>query len=492
MSVDSIKLKELEDYRTLTESLREQLERVHKENSLLIDDNNLVRRKITFIKQELTNSHNEYSRLENDLYQSTQETERLKKENAMFLKYKREIEKKLREETQIYEKERLIWHERESELLDQAKALQETINVLAQQSEQSSQKKSDSSPIPYETLSASHYSNARELKNAQRQIKELEHKISELDSVLVKTKQTSTESIELNKNHVRRIQQLENEISQIKYMNNTLMEDNESYQLLLHEKTIKGDFIMNPILQLENFDFDNMKYTDKAEKVTDNIAKDDDKDSQKSRDSPKSEDSSVKNKLINHTDLSAELERAKALTVSLQEFQDEIKTLRDANKSMQLYIQKILNRIMEAKGFEEILSSDWSAGSLGFGGDQDEKYNNDDGKRTERRKNLSGLHFRSISQPPNKTHKIQILTEEPESLPDNYNSNHKELILTKGLSVPKRTQRSKSISDAKHNTLNTSNNSKRFSFLEWVGGNKETSKKDDPYMRQLTLLKEKN
>jgi len=170
----------LEDYRTLNESLREQLERVHKENSLLIDDNNFVRRKITFLNQELTNSHNEYSRLENDFYQSNQETERLKKENAMFLKYKREIEKKLREETQIYEKERLIWHERESELLDQAKALQETINVLAQQSEQSSQKQSDSSSIPYETLSASHYSNARELKNAQRQIKELEARLPRL------------------------------------------------------------------------------------------------------------------------------------------------------------------------------------------------------------------------------------------------------------------------------------------------------------------------
>jgi hypothetical protein len=29
------------------------------------------------------------------------------------------------------------------------------------------------------------------------------------------------------------------------------MEDNESYQILLHEKTINGEFMMNPIMQVK-------------------------------------------------------------------------------------------------------------------------------------------------------------------------------------------------------------------------------------------------
>ncbi|KAG1247658.1 hypothetical protein G6F68_014109 [Rhizopus microsporus] len=32
------------------------------------------------------------------------------------------------------------------------------------------------------------------------------------------------------------------------------MEDNESYQILLHEKTMNGEFMMNPIMQVEDPD----------------------------------------------------------------------------------------------------------------------------------------------------------------------------------------------------------------------------------------------
>lgn len=39
-------------------------------------------------------------------------------------------------QTQAFEKDRVAWQERESELTDHVKALQETISVLAQQNEQ--------------------------------------------------------------------------------------------------------------------------------------------------------------------------------------------------------------------------------------------------------------------------------------------------------------------------------------------------------------------
>ena len=49
-------------------------------------------------KQEITNNHNECARIESELYERGQEVERLKKENVGFLKNKREVERKLREE----------------------------------------------------------------------------------------------------------------------------------------------------------------------------------------------------------------------------------------------------------------------------------------------------------------------------------------------------------------------------------------------------------
>ena len=83
----------------------------------------------------------------------------------------------------------------------------------------------------------SHYIAIREAKNAQRTIKELEKRNNEITAQLDKAKQ---ESMNTSKNHVRRIQQLETELSQVK-------------QLLLHEKTMKGEFVLNPIMQVINY-----------------------------------------------------------------------------------------------------------------------------------------------------------------------------------------------------------------------------------------------
>ncbi len=90
----------------------------------------------------------------------------------------------------------------------------------------------------------------REAKNAQRIIKDLERRNSDITAELDKAKQATTESMNLSKSHVRRIQQLENELSQVKHMNQALMEENEGFQLLLHEKTMKGEFMLNPFMQV--------------------------------------------------------------------------------------------------------------------------------------------------------------------------------------------------------------------------------------------------
>ena len=96
----------------------------------------------------------------------------------------------------------------------------------------------------------SHYIIARELKNTQRNVKDLERRNSELTSELDKANKATNESVAVNKTHVRRIQQLANELSQVKHMNQSLMEENESLQRLVFEKTKNGEFMLNPIMQV--------------------------------------------------------------------------------------------------------------------------------------------------------------------------------------------------------------------------------------------------
>lgn len=92
---------------------------------------------------------------------------------------------------------------------------------------------------------------AREAKIAQRTIKAQDKLILDLKNdvdkqkALLQERQSESQLVSLKVVH------LEHEISNVKQLNRSLMEDNESYQILLHEKTINGEFIMNPIMQVK-------------------------------------------------------------------------------------------------------------------------------------------------------------------------------------------------------------------------------------------------
>jgi hypothetical protein len=162
---------------------------------------------------------------------------------------------------------------------------------------------------------------------------------------------------------------------------------------------------------------------------------------------------------------------------------------------MRLYIEKILNRILDAQGFEEILASEWkkpsvsspvtpTKGSFGFNNINNNNNNNNNSqedkkttKKVERRKTVSGWHFRSTSQPQN-----SYITEEADtakSLPSRKSNDDTLHPLSE---VPKRALR--------RNSTSASKNTKRFSIFGWGGGVKEEERKEDPFMRPMILLQE--
>ncbi|RHZ44211.1 hypothetical protein Glove_750g12 [Diversispora epigaea] len=491
-------------------SLRQEMESLREQLISLTDDNNFLRKKNSSLQQEITTDHNEYARIETELYNQGHEVERLKKENVGFLKNKREVERKLREETQAFEKDRITWQDRESELIGQVKALQETINVIAQH-ENAQKKNCQSNPRDGQQVfdpesdnsaavtNGSGYIFNREVRTAQRTIKELERRLNELTTEIENAKQATTESMNLNKIHARRIHSLETELSQEKNLSRTLREDIEGYQLLLHEKTMKGEFMLNPIMQRNNVKPD--KKFDTIIKVTSHTNKDDETDIDN-----KDSSSIIKKKSLSN-DLEAELNRASTLRETLlgervykesdhtvieiscvhySELLDEIKSLKDANKSMALYIEKILNRIMEAQS-EELLSTDWSAKvaassptsptSGGFPFSDNLSVSNPSRKK-ERRKTVSGPfsgHFRSTSQPLStfSPQKDKIIAEEPEPITSGDKKQNDGKLKVDTLSPPtESTQRT----NQRRNSTST-RNSKRFSIFGW--GSKEDKKEDE-------------
>ncbi|CAG8586904.1 546_t:CDS:2 [Ambispora gerdemannii] len=572
-------LQELKNSENFNVTLREQLDRVQSEYKTLTNENTFIRKKVASLQQEIVNNHNGISRIESELYQKEQEVERLKKENVGFLKNKRETERKLREETLAFEKDRQTWQEREGELTAQFKALQDTLNVLAQQSSPS-----DSSPKKHShqsssngmmpTSSTSGFLNSsyhalsslsarlsnrhttdgtitredspppsptslpnitREIKIAKNTIKEQDKFINQLNNEIERAKTATTDQINLNRSLSLRITLLETELEQVKRVKRSLEDVNEGFQLLLHEKTMKGDFMLNPIMQ--NYEANNSR-----QKLVDSLRelptsnKDDGSRRREKKSRPKS--------LV--TDLAAELSRASAGNVNnhllgervekesdqivdFEKLLEENKNLKDANTKLTNYLQKILGRIMEEEGFEQVLSTDWTkrapsnpttptATTFSHIRTLSKPVNNpaviveesaaaaNSTKKVERRKTLSGP-FRAlpnikIPKSPITIQNIEENADQLSPLPTSSPVHSRTTSLTEevsstkldSISVVEQEQQQPIRRPQRRNSSSDGGPRKRWS-LWWSGNNNNGKqqtevKKEDPHMRPMILVQE--
>jgi hypothetical protein len=120
-----------------------------------------------------------------------------------------------------------------------------------------------------------------------------------------------------------RMQELERTLLETRMTNARLMEDNESYQLLLSEKTLNGDFSRNDILRNSTGPSGPTPSTSLADELSSAVETDQDVDSER-----------------------------------LKRVESELNTQKDQNKALTLYINKIIERILQHQGgFENILSN---------------------------------------------------------------------------------------------------------------------------------------
>lgn len=118
--------------------------------------------------------------------------------------------------------------------------------------------------------------------------------------------------------------ELEKQLLETRMTNARLMEDNESFQLLLGEKTLNGD--------LSRGDF--LRESSHAGDLT------------PSGPGPK-------------TSLADELESAEEADVeAVRKLEADVATLRGENKALTLYINKIIGRLLTHQGFESVLGDD--------------------------------------------------------------------------------------------------------------------------------------
>ena len=204
--------------------------------------------------------------------------------------------------------------ERSAMLQDQAehKAMEEELRAINQRLKDSLAERELRSPkVPPDTNTENLVAAQAppQPNNLQQCSKEAVQKDKLIESLRLELAGSQIKVMELENAGGSRMQELEKGMLETRITNARLMEENESFQLLLSEKTLNGDFTKTEVMQ-----------TSEA-----------------------------------LGSLAEELESAEGESENYRRLETEAKALKDQNKALTLYIENIIGRLLSHKEFENVL-----------------------------------------------------------------------------------------------------------------------------------------
>ncbi|KFY54269.1 hypothetical protein V496_07277 [Pseudogymnoascus sp. VKM F-4515 (FW-2607)] len=293
------------------------------------------------LQSRLEDALQEQVKLEDRLHEEEERVESLENE-------KRDAARQMREMGAIYEAERTSMTKEKEEMGNREEEMQVIIQRLK---ESLSQKANGDDDARSEGRGFRHSNNSSpsiESNNHFAPPSSLNRSDSRNNSKLLLQKDRVIESLRLEIAEAQikivesenmgggRIQEIERQLLETRMTNARLMEDNESFQLLLSEKTLNGDFTKS--------DFGYMSSPARADAL----------DALEGR----TGGSSLADELSDVADGDIEAYRR---------LEAELKASKEQNKALTLYINKIIERLLEHQDFEAILdqSSDFKPGAAG-------------------------------------------------------------------------------------------------------------------------------
>jgi hypothetical protein len=168
-----------------------------------------------------------------------------------------------------------------------------------------------------------------------------------IESLRLELAEAQIRLAEADQHGMTKLQELEQQLVEVRMTNARLMEDNESFQLLLSSAALNGDFPRG--------DYLTNAFSD-PEHDADEAASESNEEVKKVPGSPR------RNSLSIGLNLADELVNSQADDPDVQEenqqikkLESELKGLREQNKAMSLYISGIIERILQSKDSEAIL-----------------------------------------------------------------------------------------------------------------------------------------
>ncbi|KAH8699511.1 hypothetical protein BGZ61DRAFT_351915 [Ilyonectria robusta] len=322
------------DARAETASAVEDLQqRLEKEEKLSQQN----KRQADVLQSKLDEAVKESAKLEEKAHEHEEQIETLNNE-------KREVTRQMREMESIYEAERSSILKEKEEMANReeemATVIQRLKDSLAQRnntddeirpSRQVSSVSANSSPslenggfAPPSSMQRSDSRNSSKL---------ILQKDKLIESLRLELAEAQIKLVESENQGGGRLHEVERQLMEARMANARLMEDNESYQLLLQEKTLKGDFGQN--------DFSYMgsnSNQDALNALEGNTG-----------------GSSLADELSEATEGESEGDRR---------VESELKSMKEQNKALTLYINKIIERLLQHQDFESILDQSGDVKSL--------------------------------------------------------------------------------------------------------------------------------
>jgi hypothetical protein len=315
----------------LVEELRQQVQKAEKASEQ-------YQKELEILQMRLDEVVGERNVLEDHISQKDTEAEAVHAETKDIMRQKKELEQAHNAEKAVMLKERENQTTKERELQGVIQRLNETIRQKEMRAHVEGDRpaisrsgmNSHNNGFDYELIafSASFRSRASpDLDPGQfAPSAQLERSPSRNNSKLLLQKDKMIESLRLELAEVQikvaemehmgdgRLQEIEKQLLDTRMANARLMEDNESFQLLLSEKTLKGDFM------------------------------------QESRPETAAGLGTLADELESSGD-GGEGESSEAY----KKLEAELKSSRDSNKALTLYIDKIIGRLLQHEGFEHII-----------------------------------------------------------------------------------------------------------------------------------------
>ncbi|KAH9217669.1 hypothetical protein DL95DRAFT_386150 [Leptodontidium sp. 2 PMI_412] len=283
------------------------------------------------LQSRLDEALQEQGKLEDRLHESDERLEALENEKRDALRQRREMESIYEAERSSMTKEREENSNREEEMQTIIQRLKDSLNSRSNVDEEGriSRRSNNSSPIDSQFAPPSGLNRSDSRNNS----KLLLQKDRLIESLRLELAEAQIKLVESENMGGGRMQEVERLLLEARMTNARLMEDNESYQLLLSEKTLTGDFAKSDFMGSASHNADALSAL---------------------------EGRSVPASLADELSEAGEGE-----SDNYRRLESELKSAKDSNKALTLYINKIIERLLQHQDFEAILdqSSDFKPGA---------------------------------------------------------------------------------------------------------------------------------